>query len=153
MFSEFLLRLARRHAVTGFSYRIAVRNVDWGNILLQVYCVNWSILLYSCSIGDCSLGSPRRRARAWRRSHAGLVQQKGGRPTTQRAHASAAPNTKPDYDLHSGPAVYVHIFTNAKVAISTCKHVCTQLTCRCAASNNLVRVHAFTETTEAVVRA
>jgi hypothetical protein len=35
---------------------------------------------------------------------------KGGRPTTQRAHALAAPDTKSDHDLHGGPAVCVHIW-------------------------------------------
>ena len=42
---------------------------------------------------------------------------KGGWPPTQRAHASAAPVTKPDHDLHGGPAGCVHIFINTKVTV------------------------------------
>jgi hypothetical protein len=71
------------------------------------------------------------RYRRWEVGQPGLVAcgvklLEGRRPTTQRAHASAAPDTKPDHDLHGGAAVCVHIFINAKVTISMCKHVCTQ---------------------------
>ena len=76
---------------------------------------------------------------------------KGGWPTTQRAHASVAPNTKPDHDMHGGPAGRVHIFLNTKVTVFSRVLLCTQLTCRCAASNDCV--HAVTQNMEAAVRA
>ena len=50
---------------------------------------------------------------------------KGGWPTMQRAHASAAPDTKPDHDMHGGPAGYVHIFINIKVTVFRCVLLCT----------------------------
>ena len=70
------------------------------------------------------------RDRRWKVGHLGLAAcpaklLQGGWPTTQRAHASAAPDTKPDYDLHGGPACCVHIFINAKVTVSICVLVCT----------------------------
>ena len=97
------------------------------------------------------------RYRRWGVGHLGLAAcpaklLQGGRPTTQQqAHASAAPDTKPDHDMHGGPAGCVHIFINAKVTVSMCKDVCIQLTCQCVASNDCV--HALTQNMEAVVRA
>ena len=46
---SFLTAIPRLEA-PGFILDIAVININWGNRLLQVYCVNWSILLYSRAI-------------------------------------------------------------------------------------------------------
>jgi hypothetical protein len=50
----------------------------------------------------------------------------GARPTAQRAHASAAPVTKPDHGLQGGPAGRVHTFISDNIFFV---EVCTQLTC------------------------
>jgi hypothetical protein len=50
---------------------------------------------------------------------------KGGRPATQQAHASAAPDTKADHDMHGGPAGCVHTFINTKVTVFRCVLLCT----------------------------
>ena len=94
------------------------------------------------------------RYRRWKVGHLGLVAcsarlLQGAWPTTQQAHASAAPDTKPDHDMHGGPAGCVHIFINIKLTVSTCVLVCTQLTCRCETSDDYV--HAFLENMEAAV--
>ena len=34
-------------AARGTGLYIALININWGNRLLQVYCVNWSIILFS----------------------------------------------------------------------------------------------------------
>ena len=96
------------------------------------------------------------RHRRWKVGHLGLAAcpvklLQGGRPTTQQAHAPAAPHTEPDHDMHGGPAGAVHIFINTKVTVSTCALLCTQLTCRCASSNDCA--HAYLQNMEAVVRA
>ena len=96
------------------------------------------------------------RYRRWKVGHLGLAACPGkllkcGWPTTQRAHASAAPNTKPDHDLHGGPARCVRIFINTKVTVFRCVLLCTQLTYRGTPSNDCA--HAFLQNIEAVVRA
>ena len=97
------------------------------------------------------------RYRRWGVGHLGLAAcpvklLQGGRPPTQQqAHASAAPDTKPDHDMHGGPAGGVHIFINTKVTVFTFVLLCTQLTCRCETSDDCV--HVFLENMEAAVRA
>ena len=96
------------------------------------------------------------RYRKWKVGHLGLAAYRvkllhGARPTKQRAHATRAPVTKPDHDMHGGPAGSVHIFINTKVTVSTCVLVCTQLTCQCETSDDCA--HAFLQNMEAVVRA
>ena len=97
------------------------------------------------------------RYRRWKVGHLGLAAcpaklLQDGRPTTQQqAHASAAPDTKPDHDMHGGPAGCVRIFINTKVTLSSFVEMCTQRTCECIASNDCV--HAFTQSMEAAVRA
>ena len=85
------------------------------------------------------------RYRKWKVGHLGLAAYpvkllKGGWPTTQRAHAPAALVTKPDHDLHGGPARCVHAFINTKVTVHLFVEVCTQLTCRCETSDDYVKL-------------
>ena len=87
------------------------------------------------------------RYRRWKVGHLGLAAcpvklLKGGWPTTQRAHASAAPDTKPDHDMHGGPAgcVRTSIFINTKVTVFVFVDVCTQLACQCETSDDYVQL-------------
>jgi hypothetical protein len=95
--------------------------------------------------------------RKWKVDHLGLaacplklLQGARGPPRSRPMHR-ATPVTKPDHDMHGGPAGCVHIFININVTVSTCVLVCTQLTCQCETSYDVV--HAFLQNMQAVVRA
>jgi hypothetical protein len=124
---------------------IAVRNNDWGNRLLQFYCVNRSILLYSREIYCRSFRHHRHHSSESSTVHSIRPDTRGG---PRRSHACLVQRQAP---LNGGPAGCVHTFIKTKVTVSRCVLVCTQLTCQCAASSDCI--YAFLQNTEAVVRA